>query len=82
MVFYFRGLQNWTMLEQCRVCLYGQFRGALFSRISLPYENKLIYSIIPEMRIEPVTIRKPNHGRFMMIIVGIIFVNSQYKQEL
>ena len=41
----FHGVQNWTLLEQCRLYLYGHFRGNLLSRISLPRENKLIYSI-------------------------------------
>ena len=37
---YFRGLHNSTMLEHCRVCLNGHIRGDLFSRISLPLENR------------------------------------------
>ena len=49
---YFCGLQNWTMQEQYKVCLYGHFRGNLFSQIRFSREygkNKLIYSmsIIP-----------------------------------
>ena len=30
---YFRGLHNWAMQEQCKRCLYGHFRGDLFSLI-------------------------------------------------
>ena len=46
---YFRRLKNWTMQEQCNVCLFRHFRVNLFSRIccSREYrENKLIYSML------------------------------------
>ena len=36
---YFRELQNWTLKEQCTVCLLGHIRGDLFSRVYLYREN-------------------------------------------
>ena len=44
-VIYFLGLQNWTLLEQCRECLYGHFHSDLLSQISLPREHKSLAKI-------------------------------------
>ena len=42
---YFRGLQNWTMQEQCTVCLRGYFRTNLFLQVLLSRKNKLLAKI-------------------------------------
>ena len=52
------------MLEQCNVCLYGHFRGDLFSQISLPHENRenklidLQYSNLMPRNVQPVPVNE------------------------
>ena len=60
---YFRGPQNLTMLEQCRVCPYGHFRGDFFSR-----ENKLIYSSFTLLLV--LTVGSASSQEFMGSIPG------------
>ena len=42
---YFCRLQNWTMKEQCTVCLYRHISDDLLSKISLSRKNKSLAKI-------------------------------------